>query len=1081
MIKKGLWNTKRGVALLLVISILGLLVLIGTSFALNMLLTRKETTNFLNSVKARYIAEAGINRALADMRSRVKTDSYGNLTAYINGYVAASGTDVAFGQGTYTLSFSTDTSGNVISEADKVNISSFDEFDNSQINILRTAGLTNRDIALIIDYRDYDSNATLIIGPPPGNGVENAGCKDRPYATIEEVKAAFINGGATVAAANTSYNLIKDKVTVNKPIMRGGLLAKYFSNITGTSPSVVIDESAASFEGEIIELGNFEEHYIEGGDGDTWDQDSGWLESHDAEFAGGHLITSPGDFGLNTFAVRYEGYIEILPSEVSSPITFRIKIDDGIRFFIEETDVLGELGWKDQFQASGNASNYTFSYTFQAPGWHRIRIDYYDNTGENAINLKWGGSDWNTASFVPAERFGYEAPTETIPASVTPTIYNNAGNYNITCTAKVTIGTQVLAQKRISAVIRFFGTWTQTTKDEFYAAWFNDYATGIPSGYVRIPETPQTPPPSGGVDYRDGEMRNVTWLDSCPLNATDDLEAGGYTTQSDSLKLGLWIDGDSDSGYTSSMLKALVLAKKWEDTPADPDNPKGWINIIKDDGGSNFFFISWGDFNNGYTADGSDNELTIVTGWHEGRRFEVNPFYYFPSLGTDHKLVDGTPDVFMRVWTAVDYAPSKIESGGNWEPRTYWVGEGTLYTGTLDTDGNPNGSGVYAGIPVDANGTEIVDNPYTGDGGRGYGYDINSDGLYQIGERICKVHPKNSTTRTMIYGASPFNLDAWPGNYTYWQSEAPFATPMIYAAGERMDDINLPAQRGARGFSLLQKDTDNEDTGQRGWTYAVHQDLLQGDDEDMLELIVNSATDTTLDNPAYVNRVWWAGKDFLPAATLTMIGRNGEYRGNARGKKGVVIYNRFTPKVTPDFPVTTPNFQFLSRNVYDASGDVGGWNDWAKWMTSTVVKTALELKRSGGNSTVTTYWDNIRIIPASGFLVSAPHVARSSTDADAAWGTVSWTEDKPANTDVKIYLRSTSTGLPTSDNFSALYANGASVAGTGRVIQYKAVLTSTAFDATTGFYAATGGVTPRLDDVTITYDPTVQVLYWREF
>ena len=115
MIKKGLWNTKRGVALLLVISILGLLVLIGTSFALNMLLTRKETTNFLNSVKARYIAEAGINRALADMRSRVKTDSYGNLTAYINGYVAASGTDVAFGQGTYTLSFSTDTSGNVIS------------------------------------------------------------------------------------------------------------------------------------------------------------------------------------------------------------------------------------------------------------------------------------------------------------------------------------------------------------------------------------------------------------------------------------------------------------------------------------------------------------------------------------------------------------------------------------------------------------------------------------------------------------------------------------------------------------------------------------------------------------------------------------------------------------------------------------------------------------------------------------------------------------------------------------------------------------------------------------------------------
>jgi len=330
----------------------------------------------------------------------------------------------------------------------------------------------------------------------------------------------------------------------------------------------------------------------------------------------------------------------------------------------------------------------------------------------------------------------------------------------------------------------------------------------------------------------------------------------------------------------------------------------------------------------------------------------------------------------------------------------------------------------------------------------------------------------------MIYGANYLDLNVWPGNYTYWQSEMPFATPMIYAAGERMDDINLPAQRGARGFSLLQKDTDNEDTGNRGWTYAV--DNNSGD-QDMLEIVLNSATDTTPDNPAYFGRVGWCGKDFFPASVLTMIGKNGEYKGYVKGKnKAGNSIIRVTLKAAPDFPVSTPNFQFLSRNVYDASGDVGGWNDWAKWMTSTVKQGSKELKRSGGNSTVTTYWDNIRIIPASGFLVSAPHVARSSTEANVKWGTVSWTEDKPANTDVKIYLRSTGTGLPTSDTFSALYTNGASVAGAGRVIQYKAVLTSTAFDATTSLYPDTGGVTPRLDDITITYRPAVSVLYWKE-
>ena len=144
------------------------------------------------------------------------------------------------------------------------------------------------------------------------------------------------------------------------------------------SPNVQIDMT--SFKGEIVELGDAEEHYVEGSDGDNWDTDSGWTESHDAEFAGGYLVSTVGDFGLETFGVIYEGYIEILPSEVGSPVTFRVQVDDGGGLFINGQRILPLSSWQDQ-----GATNYSGNYTFQSPGWHRIRIEYYDNGAGNTI------------------------------------------------------------------------------------------------------------------------------------------------------------------------------------------------------------------------------------------------------------------------------------------------------------------------------------------------------------------------------------------------------------------------------------------------------------------------------------------------------------------------------------------------------------------------------------------------------------------------------------------------------------------------------------------------------------------------
>ena len=291
--------------------------------------------------------------------------------------------------------------------------------------------------------------------------------------------------------------------------------------------------------------------------------------------------------------------------------------------------------------------------------------------------------------------------------------------------------------------------------------------------------------------------------------------------------------------------------------------------------------------------------------------------------------------------------------------------------------------------------------------------------------------------------------------------------------------------QGSTGFGLLTKDNDTYwDVVMKGWTYP--------EDNDILELTLDSSTGSS---PDYNDRINWMGSDFKASPVLAIIGSGGNYVGWQR----YTAFNKKAPQILSSVScgltsVSDPNFQFLSRNVYDAND---AWNigqDWPKWMVPNVYNGADWLGRTGGNADqfpgnpinppdntgMTTFWDNIRIIPQSGFLVSTPHVARSSTDADAAWGTVSWTEDKPANTDVKIYLRSTSTGLPTTDNFSALYTNGAQIGGAGRVIQYKVILSSTAFDPTAA-WGSNGGVTPRLDDIAITYDPTVQVLYWREF
>src|SRR3989338_5577014 len=69
-------RNKEGIALILAVGILALLAVIATSFALNMRLEYKAAVNHYNGVKAHYLAEAAVERAIAELRTHVKSSAF---------------------------------------------------------------------------------------------------------------------------------------------------------------------------------------------------------------------------------------------------------------------------------------------------------------------------------------------------------------------------------------------------------------------------------------------------------------------------------------------------------------------------------------------------------------------------------------------------------------------------------------------------------------------------------------------------------------------------------------------------------------------------------------------------------------------------------------------------------------------------------------------------------------------------------------------------------------------------------------------------------------------------------------------
>jgi hypothetical protein len=153
---------RKGVALILTVGILALMTLIGTSFAMNMMMDFKSARNFYNVTRAKYFAEAGINRAIAELL-------YGN-EGFVSDAVDSStetwaGSDVFttnIGSGGYTVNKIYDCAGQIYINDANPNLRTILE------NLAIAAGLAASDGDAIFDNRGTGYTTKEEVGSIPG-------------------------------------------------------------------------------------------------------------------------------------------------------------------------------------------------------------------------------------------------------------------------------------------------------------------------------------------------------------------------------------------------------------------------------------------------------------------------------------------------------------------------------------------------------------------------------------------------------------------------------------------------------------------------------------------------------------------------------------------------------------------------------------------------------------------------------------------------------------------------------------------------------------------------------------------------
>jgi hypothetical protein len=112
-------------------------------------------------------------------------------------------------------------------------------------------------------------------------------------------------------------------------------------------------------------------------------------------------FTGPGDNDPNYFGVRWEGYIQPL---VSGNYSFLVTSDDGHRLYLDDYNgVAHQIA--NRWDCSWSVNSTTILIPLVAGHLYKLRMDYYENDGEQNAKLQWKTPDNpNSWEYIPLKQ-----------------------------------------------------------------------------------------------------------------------------------------------------------------------------------------------------------------------------------------------------------------------------------------------------------------------------------------------------------------------------------------------------------------------------------------------------------------------------------------------------------------------------------------------------------------------------------------------------------------------------------------------------------------------------------------------------
>lgn len=441
-------RNKKGIALIFALGILALIFAIAIPFALNARLELKAAANFRDEIKAKYLAEAGINRAIAELRALARTKTYDDA--------GSEGVwnfqDPNFGGGEYSV--------NIYDEQEKVNIN------NANILLLRNLGLGEQQTANLIDYRDADHTPTTV-GSATGredNEEEEIEVKDAPFYTIEEVKLVHGIGQGT-------FDNIKEFITVNSyldaQVINPQDLTSPFYETQSRAPININTASYTVLQALFSGLKAEKVCPKCGGDGIEHKGLDQWHDTYICSACGDGEKVSYTD----TTTEPGSGDLEITPQEANFLATYienNRPYKDWNVFY--QSLQAGQMPSPTDVERDSGAGNRQDGTSETIPIGERdadlLMANCNPNTGlaPGVRNYGWAAK----AGYIGKYIWDDSGQNVGLTSYTTEGCFHSGGIYEVVSTGKIEDSEgNLIAEKKIRTIVKIFDQWRQTSQEEF--------------------------------------------------------------------------------------------------------------------------------------------------------------------------------------------------------------------------------------------------------------------------------------------------------------------------------------------------------------------------------------------------------------------------------------------------------------------------------------------------------------------------------------------------------------------------------------------------------------------------------------